>query len=414
MKKLLCILFLSQFCFAQEDTCAYLLNKADSVYFSNPDSSYTLSCLAEECFKKSNSTTNLAKAYLFKAKYLLLKSDLEEADALINKALTLYKEALDLNGWAYASKLKAILEKRLGNIKQSIIYTEEAVSLYKKVNDIKGTIAGLLNLSLDYIDAGQYDKATSALNEIESYPNISQYDMYYYYQNRGKLKTALAKYPAAISDFDKALEIAESQQMIDSKTTILMCLAKAYRLNKQFNDAASYIKQSKEMAEANKLDNELSDAYEELIWLQRDLGNYKEAFQYLILQNSLKEKMVNIEKINHISLLEKKLALSEKQKEIEQEKLKTEHAKENNKQLMYLIGCVTLIALLAIFMFIRTRTLHKEIFIQNKKLELKNSIIEEKQKEILDSIHYAKRIQNALITSEKSIANSLKRLMKNN
>ncbi len=418
MKKLSSLLTINFFLIsaaflAQQNNSASLLNKADSIYFSNPDSSYTLSCLAEDYAKKANDKTALAKAYLYKGRYFLLKSDLEEADVLVNKSLTLYKDVSDWNGLAYASKLKAILEKRLGNNKQATAYTEEAVSLYKKVNDTKGTVSGLLNLSLDYIDNKQYDKAEEVLNEVENYiKQVSASNMYYYYQNKGKLKLALNKYPAAITDFSKALEVAEAQQMVDSKATILTHLAKAYRLNKQTVDAAHYINESKEIAEKNKLDNELSDAYEELILLQRDLGNYKEAFEYLLLQNSLKSKMVNIEKINHISMLEKKLALSEKQKEIEQEKLKAQHAKENSEQLMYLAGCITLVALLAIFMFIRTRKLHRKIIIQNKKLELKNHIIEEKQKEILDSIHYAKRIQNALITSERSIDNSLKKLMK--
>ena len=407
------LLFYSAYFFPQQDKCARLLTKADSVYFSNPDSSYALSCLAEECAKKVNNKKALAQAYLFEGRYFLLKSDLEEADVQVNKSLTLYKDISDWKGLAYANKLKAILEKRLGNKKQATIYTEEAVSLFRKINETKGIVSGLLNLSLDYIDNQQFDKAEKALHELESYTdNLSDGSMYFYYQNKGKLKLALNKYPEAITDFTKALEISETRQMIDSKATILMCLAKAYRLNKQYEKSGYYINQSKEVAETNKLDNELSDAYEELILLQRDLDNYKEAFQFLILQNSLKDKMVNIEKINHISMLEKKLALSEKQKEVEEEKLKTEQAKENSVQLMYLVGCVTLIALLAIFMFIRTKKLHRKIIIQNKKLEHKNQIIEEKQKEILDSIHYAKRIQTALITSEKSIENSLNKLMK--
>jgi len=36
--------------------------------------------------------------------------------------------------------------------------------------------------------------------------------------------------------------------------------------------------------------------------------------------------------------------------------------------------------------------------------------IENKQKEILDSIHYAKRIQSAMLSSEKNIERTLKRL----
>lgn len=45
-----------------------------------------------------------------------------------------------------------------------------------------------------------------------------------------------------------------------------------------------------------------------------------------------------------------------------------------------------------------------------KNLEEKNKLIEEKQKEILDSIKYAKRIQNAHLPNEKFISKTLKRL----
>jgi hypothetical protein len=45
-----------------------------------------------------------------------------------------------------------------------------------------------------------------------------------------------------------------------------------------------------------------------------------------------------------------------------------------------------------------------------KNLEDKNRLIEEKQKEILDSIQYAKRIQNAHLPNEKFISKTLKRL----
>lgn len=46
-------------------------------------------------------------------------------------------------------------------------------------------------------------------------------------------------------------------------------------------------------------------------------------------------------------------------------------------------------------------------------LNKKHHVIEEKQKEILDSIHYAKRIQSALLPSKKQIHRNLNRLNKN-
>ena len=66
---------------------------------------------------------------------------------------------------------------------------------------------------------------------------------------------------------------------------------------------------------------------------------------------------------------------------------------------------------LALYAFVLNQVL---VFVmkQGKEIQLQKDIIEEKHREVVDSIRYAKRIQNALITSEKSIENSLTRLMK--
>ena len=48
----------------------------------------------------------------------------------------------------------------------------------------------------------------------------------------------------------------------------------------------------------------------------------------------------------------------------------------------------------------------------NIEISKQKEVIEEKQKEILDSIHYAKRIQTALLPSEKYLGQSFERLKK--
>jgi hypothetical protein len=49
---------------------------------------------------------------------------------------------------------------------------------------------------------------------------------------------------------------------------------------------------------------------------------------------------------------------------------------------------------------------------QKQIIEQQKHLVEEKQKEILDSIHYARRIQTALLPTDKYIEKSLKRLIK--
>jgi len=78
-------------------------------------------------------------------------------------------------------------------------------------------------------------------------------------------------------------------------------------------------------------------------------------------------------------------------------------AKEKNKMFSYLlIMAAIIIVLIVYFLFLNSR--------KNKKINLLLKKVEVKNQEIIDSIIYAKRIQNAIMTSEKYIDKVLKRL----
>jgi hypothetical protein len=102
----------------------------------------------------------------------------------------------------------------------------------------------------------------------------------------------------------------------------------------------------------------------------------------------------------------------------QQDKLDAINAEEKQKQriVIYAVaGLLILVGVFAVFMFNRFRITQKQKTVIEEQKVLVDKAYEslhEKNKEVMDSIHYAKRIQTALITSEKSIANSLNRLMK--
>jgi signal transduction histidine kinase len=74
---------------------------------------------------------------------------------------------------------------------------------------------------------------------------------------------------------------------------------------------------------------------------------------------------------------------------------------------MLLIGAIAIaIGIIAIVIYRSLNTTKR----QKQIIEKQKQLVEEKQKEILDSIHYAKRIQMALLTSEYYIEKQLKRL----
>jgi tetratricopeptide (TPR) repeat protein len=146
----------------------------------------------------------------------------------------------------------------------------------------------------------------------------------------------------------------------------------------------------------------IRDAEQTLYSVYQKTGRDREALkhyeQYIASSDSL-----NNQKARKISLkkqlqyeYDKKQALSKAQKEKELESARTERQRQT-----ILIGFIIVIAFglliiaAVVFRSLKTNRLQKKILEEQKRL------VEMKQKEILDSIHYAKRIQKSLLPTEK-------------
>jgi hypothetical protein len=104
---------------------------------------------------------------------------------------------------------------------------------------------------------------------------------------------------------------------------------------------------------------------------------------------------------------------------LEQEKRDAVATAEKRKQKIIIYAVSSGLLLIFILAVVILRSLrinqkkNKIITGQKELVEKQKKIVEEKQKEILDSIHYAKRIQIALLPNEKIIEKNLSRLAKN-
>jgi tetratricopeptide (TPR) repeat protein len=343
--------------------CNKLLTVAQDIYASNPDSSYSISLEVEKMALQNKDNKSLIKAKSYIGRYLLLKSELEEANKKLIEAEAFCRETDDTKGLAYVLKLKSILLDRIGNPNESTLVLEEAIILYRIANDTSGITASLLNISIDYIESKEFSKAENALIEVEKL-NPSIDNTFYLHQNKGTLLLEKAEYEAAIKELTIAHEISVSNKMIDSEATILKIIGKAYCLDKNYIKAEEFLFKSKAIAERNALDHELIETYDELIKFYEAQGKYQESFKTLQLQNELKSKILNIEKINRITALEKKLALSQKEKEIQE-------AKSNTQKLLYVLIGIALLLFFATYMFLKTRSLKNKIANQHQKLEEK-------------------------------------------
>jgi len=121
----------------------------------------------------------------------------------------------------------------------------------------------------------------------------------------------------------------------------------------------------------------------------------KKQFQYQYEKQSIKDSIVNMTKMNEENF---------------------RHESEISKQRTYTTGGFIGLGLMLIAAGISIRAYRNKqkaniiIMEQKQFVELQKHIIEEKQKEIIDSINYARRIQRAHLPNEKYIFRKLKEL----
>ena len=94
----------------------------------------------------------------------------------------------------------------------------------------------------------------------------------------------------------------------------------------------------------------------------------------------------------------------------EEKKVTNAQLKQEKTQRFALYGGILLIGLFGAFLYNRLKISKKQnllIELQKSELQKQKEIVEEHQKETLDSIHYAKRIQNALIANSDFINSNI-------
>ncbi len=103
------------------------------------------------------------------------------------------------------------------------------------------------------------------------------------------------------------------------------------------------------------------------------------------------------------------VANAEHKKELENQNALAEEKSRKQKVIIAFVVCgLLLVIVFAAFIFRSLRLTRRQKTI----IEEQKNMVEEKQKEILDSIHYAKRIQYSLLPTDKYIERNLNRLKK--
>ncbi|MGZ3865934.1 MAG: tetratricopeptide repeat protein, partial [Bacteroidia bacterium] len=186
-------------------------------------------------------------------------------------------------------------------------------------------------------------------------------------------------------------------------------ISEVFFARKNYREAEEYSLKSVALAgEIEELDD-VKQANFDLSEIYTATGRYTEALQRYKLFVAAKDSLVN--EVNTKKTVQHQMQYEFDKKEAaaktEQEKKDAISSAESKKQSIVLILISSMLVLMMVFAAFAYRS-----FLRKKKANIEISrqkeVIEEKQKEILDSIYYARRIQRALLPNEKYIAKFIK------
>ncbi len=140
-------------------------------------------------------------------------------------------------------------------------------------------------------------------------------------------------------------------------------------------------------------------------------GDFKKALQFSRNYVLIRDSLSNTDKANEIRRQEMNYEFEKREAvaKAEQDKKDAIELEEKQKQKIILYSTSTgllFVLMLALVIFRSLQTNKKK----NQIISNQKHIVEEKQKEVLDSIRYAKRIQSSLLPTEKYIDKRLNRL----
>lgn len=428
--------------------------------YSDPDSGRILSELMlsfARSAKKDNyidyALNNIGTAYYFLGKH-------KEAIVYYNQGLQQSKKMKNQRRVAVNYVNLANVYDAIGDVRKAIGYYMNSLAVFEKIGDEGSAAICLCNIGSvydaqkDFVNAENYFKRCLKLNKktgnTEGFVNALNL--------MGVLNHKFRRFSISLSYYRRALPLAFEINNDQSKALTYLNMSQAYDAMKQYDSFFVYSNLS--LTLYDKIGDRLGVATNHVnqAWAYSDLANEKASLEHAHIAYTLANETSSLQHIkessellysiykkknnSHLSLKyyeefirlrdslesdQNKRALIHQQfkyeydkksaadsvRTIEERKIAAIQLQQEKTQRITLYGFLMLTLVFAVFMFSRFRkTRRQKLLIEEQKrvVEEQKLLVEEKQKEIIDSIHYAKRIQSALLPNDKYISKSLKKI----
>ncbi len=342
----------------------------------------------------------------------------EESVKYYHQALDIYNKINSAEGKAGVYNDLAGIYSNINEKKKAKEFYNKAYTIYTKLENKSGVSMTAHNLSSIFADEKDYEKAkwyarlsytiSLQIKDSAGLPSILN--------NIGALNEREGKIDSAIYYYSLAFNITKKINLKEGIGFIGISLGENF-FTQYKNKLKNGVDEKRLLDSCEKylllsyntgieiLNPEIiKRASQRLMRYHEYKNNWEKAFYYSDNFHNLKDTLDNAER-------QKEILKSQLTYEHNLEKLKTEEknkadraiAEEQAKQQKIIIGgAIVLIVFLFVFvLLIRKKwkeTQHQKIIIEEQK-----AVVDEKQKEIIDSINYAQRLQHAILAPELEI-----------
>lgn len=306
----------------------------------------------------------------------LYQGHLKQASENFTRALKLNKEANNKQGIAISLNNLGVICVTTKDLPNAINYYRQSLQIQQEIGHKTGIGRLLFNIGRVYNDYGDFE---AALN---------------YYAQSVKMYKELKEKPILAAVYHQICRTYINKAKNEKEAA----QQKNYRLALLYNDTSFVI--SKELGYPDDIRN----AEESYAAVYSNTGKYELAFEHYKKYIALRDSTNNTETRKASVKNQLKYEFEKKEAVIKEQQEKERALAEEKNRFQKIVIASVVIGLLFVIVF-------AAFILRNLRVtRLQKETIEQKQKEIVESIQYAKRIQTALMPSENYVDTNLKRL----
>ncbi len=321
------------------------------------------------------------------------------------KALKVYEELKDKEGMAECYRNIGWIYQGQKRYKQTIEYYNKSLEINLQLGLKPKIIANYDDLAIvnkimgNYTEAMKYSKQTIKLSE----DNKSTKGLATGYGNMAGIYVAMGEYDFAIENFQTSNKYLENIKDYFNCAEGYLGLAECYFKLENYYKTIEYAEKSIDIASKFDYKSTITGVYELLAETYSRKKDYTNAFKYMQMYTNLKDSTYNEKNSRQINEMSAKYESEKKElviNSLEKEKSLSEEKSAQDKKFKIFMVLFSLIVVGFSVVLFRGNLQKKRA---NNSLSLAYKEIEVQNKDINDSINYAKQIQRARLPNPSII-----------